>query len=314
MKEIPVYLFTGFLESGKTKFIQETLEDKRFNKGERTLLLVCEEGEEEYVPERFSGENVFIQYIEDTGRFTPDRLSAMVKRNKADRVVVEYNGMWQLSEFYNALPDDWTVYQEMMFADSTTFINYNANMRSLVVDKLQGCELVIFNRCTDATDKMPLHKIVRGISRRADIAYDYVDGHVEYDDIEDPLPFDIEAPIIEIGDRDFALWYRDMNEEPKKYIGKTLKFKGLVAADGKLPKDTFVIGRHIMTCCADDIQYGGLIAVWDGASGLKTRDWITVTATLEFEYNKGYRGKGPVLHVVSAEPAQAPEEQVVTFY
>ena len=314
MKEIPVYLFTGFLESGKTKFIQETLEDKRFNNGERTLLLVCEEGEEEYVPERFSGENVFIQYIEDTGRFTPDRLSAMVKRNKADRVVVEYNGMWQLSEFYNALPDDWTVYQEMMFADSTTFVNYNANMRSLVVDKLQGCELVIFNRCTDATDKMPLHKIVRGISRRADIAYDYVDGHVEYDDIEDPLPFDIEAPVIEIGDRDFALWYRDMNEEPKKYIGKTLKFKGLVAADGKLPKDTFVIGRHIMTCCADDIQYGGLIAVWDGASGLKTRDWITVTATLEFEYNKGYRGKGPVLHVVSAEPAQAPEEQVVTFY
>lgn len=314
MKEIPVYLFTGFLESGKTKFIQETLEDKRFNKGERTLLLVCEEGEEEYVPERFSGENVFIQYIEDTGRFTPDRLSAMVKRNKADRVVVEYNGMWQLSEFYNALPDDWTVYQEMMFADSTTFINYNANMRSLVVDKLQGCELVIFNRCTDATDKMPLHKIVRGISRRADIAYDYVDGHVEYDDIEDPLPFDIEAPVIEIGDRDFALWYRDMNEEPKKYIGKTLKFKGLVAADGKLPKDTFVIGRHIMTCCADDIQYGGLIAVWDGASGLKTRDWITVTATLEFEYNKGYRGKGPVLHVISAESAQAPEEQVVTFY
>lgn len=314
MKEIPVYLFTGFLESGKTKFIQETLEDKRFNKGERTLLLVCEEGEEEYVPERFSGENFFIQYIEDTGRFTPDRLSAMVKRNKADRVVVEYNGMWQLSEFYNALPDDWTVYQEMMFADSTTFINYNANMRSLVVDKLQGCELVIFNRCTDATDKMPLHKIVRGISRRADIAYDYVDGHVEYDDIEDPLPFDIEAPVIEIGDRDFALWYRDMNEEPKKYIGKTLKFKGLVAVDGKLPKDTFVIGRHIMTCCADDIQYGGLIAVWDGASGLKTRDWITVTATLEFEYNKGYRGKGPVLHVISAEPAQAPEEQVVTFY
>lgn len=314
MKEIPVYLFTGFLESGKTKFIQETLEDKRFNMGERTLLLVCEEGEEEYVPERFSGENVFIQYIEDTGRFTPDRLSAMVKRNKADRVVVEYNGMWQLSEFYNALPDDWTVYQEMMFADSTTFINYNANMRSLVVDKLQGCELVIFNRCTDATDKMPLHKIVRGISRRADIAYDYVDGHVEYDDIEDPLPFDIEASVIEIGDRDFALWYRDMNEEPKKYIGKTLKFKGLVAADGKLPKDTFVIGRHIMTCCADDIQYGGLIAVWDGASGLKTRDWITVTATLEFEYNKGYRGKGPVLHVISAEPAQAPEEQVVTFY
>ena len=27
MEQIPVYVFTGFLDSGKTKFIQETLED-----------------------------------------------------------------------------------------------------------------------------------------------------------------------------------------------------------------------------------------------------------------------------------------------
>ena len=46
--EIPVYLFTGFLDSGKTKFIQETLEDVNFNNGEKILLVVCEEGEEEY--------------------------------------------------------------------------------------------------------------------------------------------------------------------------------------------------------------------------------------------------------------------------
>ena len=315
MKEIPVYLFTGFLESGKTKFIQETLEDKRFNKGERTLLLVCEEGEEEYVPERFSGENVFIQYIEDTGRFTPDRLSAMVKRNKADRVVVEYNGMWQLSEFYNALPDDWTVYQEMMFADSTTFVNYNANMRSLVVDKLQGCELVIFNRCTDATDKMPLHKIVRGISRRADIAYDYVDGHVEYDDIEDPLPFDIEAPVIVIGDRDFALWYRDLSEEMDSYEGKTVHVKGLVARDGKLGKNAVVIGRHIMTCCADDIAYSGLVCNFSAPVSLKTRDWITVTAKIALEPHKLYGGRrGPVRYATEYAISSAPTQEVATFY
>lgn len=312
--EIPVYLFTGFLESGKTKFIQETLEDKRFNKGERTLLLVCEEGEEEYEPDRFSGANVFQHVVDDPDWFTPDRLSALVKRNRAERVVVEYNGMWQLSAFYNALPDDWTVYQEMMFADAATFENYNLNMRSLVVDKLQGCELVIFNRCPADMDQMPLHKIVRGVSRRTDIAYDYCDGHVEYDDIEDPLPFDINAPVIEIGDDDFALWYRDLNEEPKKYLGKTVCFKGLVAIDGKLPKETFVIGRHIMTCCSDDIQYGGLVAVWKGASELKTRDWITVTGKMAFESNRAYRGKGPVLHVETVTPAQQPDQPVVTFY
>ena len=45
--EMPVYLFTGFLESGKTTFIKETLGDPRFNNGQRTLILLCEEGETE---------------------------------------------------------------------------------------------------------------------------------------------------------------------------------------------------------------------------------------------------------------------------
>ena len=62
--ELPIYLFTGFLEAGKTKFIQETLEDSRFNAGERTLLLLCEEGIEEYDASRFSGKNVFVEIIE----------------------------------------------------------------------------------------------------------------------------------------------------------------------------------------------------------------------------------------------------------
>ena len=53
MQQIPMYVFTGFLESGKTKFIQETLEDPRFNSGEKTLLLVLEEGEEEYDLSRY---------------------------------------------------------------------------------------------------------------------------------------------------------------------------------------------------------------------------------------------------------------------
>ena len=312
--EIPVYLFTGFLDAGKTRFIQETLEDARFNKGERTLLLICEEGEEEYVPENFSGHNVTLHVVEEPDWFTPDRLAALQKRARAQRVVVEYNGMWQLDAFYGALPDSWTVYQEMCFADANTFLSYNTNMRSLVVDKLQGCELVIFNRCPNDVDKMALHKIVRGVSRRTDIAYDYADGHTEYDDIEDPLPFDVNAPVIDIADPDFALWYRDMNEEPDKYVGKTLRFTGLVATDGKLPKGTFIVGRHIMTCCVEDIQYGGVVALWEKADTLKTRDWVTVTATFAMEKHTAYRGVGPVLHVTQLAPATQPDEPVATFY
>ena len=221
--DIPVYLFTGFLESGKTKFIQETLCDERFNKGEKTLLLVCEEGVEEYEPDEFSGENVFIKIVEEESELSEELLRSFIKETDAERVVVEYNGMWMLDSLYQAMPEEWVVYQEFMFADATTFLTYNQNMRQLTYDKLKSCELVVFNRFTREMDKMPYHKIVRGASRRADIAYEYAPDDVEYDDIEDPLPFDINAPVIEIGVNDYAIWYRDLTENPSNYEGKTIK-------------------------------------------------------------------------------------------
>lgn len=311
--QIPIYLFTGFLEAGKTQFIQETLQDKRFNNGERTTLLICEEGIEEYDPSSFSGKNVFVHVVEEECWLTVDHLSAIQKRDKSERFVIEYNGMWQLKSLFDNLPEGFVIAQEMMFADANTFLNYNANMRSLVVDKLQTCDVCIFNRCPKDMDKMPLHKIVRATSRRADIAYDHGGEDVEYDDIEDPLPFDINADVIEIADSDYALWYRDIMEDSKKYHGKTVKFKGIVARD-KLPKNTFVIGRHVMTCCSDDIQYCGVVAVWDNAESLATRDWVNITAKIAIEFNRTYRGKGPVMHIQSVEKTTAPEQQVVTFY
>lgn len=218
--DIPVYLFTGFLEGGKTRFIQETLEDPRFNKGERTLLLLCEEGEEEYDISTYPNKEVFQEVIEDESELHPQHLTELLQKHNAERVIIEYNGMWQLKMLFERLPDNWTVYQEMCFADATTFLTYNANMRSLVVDKLNTCELIVFNRFTKDMDKMAFHKIVRGVSRRSDIAYEYTDGNVEYDTIEDPLPFDLEAPVIQIADRDYAIWYRDLMEEPNKYEEK----------------------------------------------------------------------------------------------
>ena len=83
-----------------------------------------------------------------------------------------------------------------MFADSTTIMQYNANMRNLVMDKLVGAQMVVFNRLTPGADVMPFHKLARAASRRIDILYDYTDGTTQFDDIEDPLPFDIYAPVI----------------------------------------------------------------------------------------------------------------------
>ena len=313
-KDVPVYLFTGFLEAGKTKFIQETLEDRRFCNGERTLLLVCEEGEEEYAPDQFADKSVFIRVVESQDQLTGENLSRWLRETRAERVVIEYNGMWMLDLLYSAMPEGWMVYQEFMFADATTFLSYNSNMRQLVYDKLKSCELVVFNRFNGSMDKMDYHKIVRAVSRRCDIAYEYVGGKVEYDDIQDPLPFDLNAPIVEIGDDDYAEWYRDMSEEPKKYEGKTVRFKCRALVRKKLPEKTFIVGRHVMTCCVEDIQFAGLVCQWEGADTVQDDSWMILTAKINFKFNRAYGKKGPVLTYVDSTLCDAPGQPVATFY
>ena len=311
---MPVYLFTGFLESGKTKFIQETLEDKRFCNKEKTLLLVCEEGEEEYAPEQFATDTVVIRVLEGQEQLTTENLTKWAQETKADRVVIEYNGMWLLDALYAAMPEGWVVYQEFMFADAGTFLSYNGNMRQLVYDKLKSCELVVFNRFKPDMDKMEFHKVVRAASRRADIAYESTDGKVVYDDIEDPLPFDLNAPVIEIGDADFAEWYRDLGETPANYEGKTVRFKCRALKRSKMPANTFIVGRHVMTCCVEDIQFAALVCQWDKADTVQDDSWMILTAKLNFKFNKAYGRKGPVLSYVSHELCEAPEQPVAAFY
>lgn len=312
--DVPVYLFTGFLESGKTTFIQGTLEDERFNKGEKTLIMLCEEGIEEYDIKKMQGQNIFIETFEDIEDITPEGLTALQKKLKIERVIVELNGMWLTTDLFARLPENWVVYQEMCFLDAKTFLSYNANMRQLVVDKLQQPEIVVFNRFTEDMDKMEFHKIVRGVSRRCDICYEFSDDRVEYDDIEDPLPFDINADVIEIADRDFAIWYRDMMEELQKYQGKTVKFKGLIARDKKIPDDELAIGRHIMTCCVEDIQYGGVVCKLKNATDYKTHDWAIIKGKINLEKNKLYRSVGPVITIEEIERCEPLQDSVATFY
>lgn len=310
--EVPVYLFTGFLEAGKTRMVHETLADKRFQDKEKTLVLLCEEGEEEYDVKQYKGK-VFIETIDSPEELNEKNLSALLKKYKADRVMVELNGMWLTEVLYNALPENWFVYQEVMCVDSTTFKAYNANMRSLMFDKLRGCSVVFFNRCTDKTDIMELHSAVRAVSRQVGIVYEYTDGRIQQDNIEDPLPFDINADVIEVSERDYAIWYRDMAEEMEKYDGKTIKVKGIVARDKALPDNSFAFGRMVMTCCADDTTFHGLITVADKKQDYENGQWVVVTATLKREKHKMYGGIGPVFHLISAEPTKPADPPIATF-
>ena len=311
--EIPVYIFTGFLEAGKTKFIQETLENKEFDTDENTLVIMCEEGIEELFPERFNVRKVSIVNIDDEDDINIEMLSELQKKYKAQRVVIEYNGMWQLDVLYKSLPKEWSVYQEIFSIDSSTIINYNQNMRGLVVDKLKSCEVVMFNRVTAATNCEELHKIVRGINRNANIAYEYTDGHVEEDEFEDPLPFNVNADVIEIADEDYAYWYRDMAEDPKKYVGRKLKFKGIVGRDKLLGDKAFIFGRHVMTCCEDDIAFQGLICKTKEECDLISREWAIITAKLVIGEHKVYGGEGPILIAQDIQLSEKPLVEVATF-
>ena len=312
--KIPVYLFTGFLEGGKTHIIQESMEDKKFNSGEKTLILQCEEGVDELDVSRFYGQNVYLEQIESESDINVQNLTAIGKKHRIDRIIIEYNGMWSLNTLYEAMPENWAIYQEMMFADANTFLSYNANMRQLMVDKLLNCEMIVLNRTPEGIDKEEVHRVVRGISRRCAITYDYPDGHVEYDEIEDPLPYDLDAPVVEIKDEDYAVFYRDLSEDMGKYNGKTLRFKGIVAREAKMGDRSLLAGRHVMTCCADDIAYHPLVCIFSEANTAKTGDWITVTGTIKIERHKLYRGEGPVMHASGSDFAVKPAQEVATFY
>lgn len=311
---IPVYAFTGFLESGKTKFIQETLEDERFNDGTRTLLLVMEEGEEEYDLSTYPHKCVYIETVDDLDQLTEEKLEILQAKHHAKRVVAELNGMRLATDFYRLMPDDWQIAQEIMFADAGTILTYNANLRNLVVDKLQGCEMVVFNRMKPGADVMPYHKLVRGVSRRTDIIYDYTDGTTQYDDIQDPLPFDLNAPVVEIKDEDYALFYRDITEEPKKYDGKTVRFKAQVARLRRERDGMFAPGRFVMTCCEADITFMAVPCKWPGCDGIPAKSWVTVTAQVAARYHSVFQGIGPVLTASSVEKAEPPAQEVATFY
>ena len=215
--------------------------------------------------------------------------------------------MQQVGDLYMRFPEGWVVAQEVMFADSTTFMTYNSNMRNLVMDKLVGAQMVVFNRLEKGADIMPFHKLARAASRKIDILYDYTDGSTSFDDIEDPLPFDINAPVIQVQDPDFALWYRDMSEEPEKYDGKTVQFKAQVAMLRRDKDNMFAPGRFVMTCCADDIQFCGIPCRYDQAKTLESRSWVMVTARISAEKHRLYKGSlGPVLTAIEVIPGAEP--------
>ncbi len=315
-EELPVYVFTGFLDAGKTNFIKNALMDPDFNNGERMLVLACEDGEEQYDTDAEYMENVSVVYIDDEDDLTVDRLTQITMQyNDIDSVMVEYNGMWKMETLYKAVPDNWLIYQVINLIDATNFMSYNNMFRNLMVDKLASCELTIFNRCVkNGFDMEMFHKIVRAVSRKIQISYEYTDGTCEMDNIPDPLPFDKNADYIEIGDDDYALWFRDLAEDPRQYHGKIVKLLALAIPNTYLKEEGFGLGRQVMTCCVEDTKFMGMLCYNMPKKKMNLPGWYRVEAKIKFEYNKIAKKKIPVFYAINIDEAAEPEEPIATFY
>ena len=311
--DIPVFLITGFLESGKTSFINETIRDPEFASNDNTLIICCEEGIEEYNIKELASMRIYVEFVEDMEELNEQLLKKLNSKYKPKRILIEYNGTWPIEYIADLdLPKKWMLVQIITTADATTFLNYINNMGNLMVDSLSNADMIIFNRCTPETDKLAFRRKIKMINRQAQIIYESVDGEVG-GEVEEELPFDINADTILIEDDDYGLWYMDAADNPRKYDNKVVCFKGMVYKNGKFPDGFFVPGRFAMTCCADDLAFVGFITKYSAAGQFKDKDWVKVTAKVRCEYNPAYKGEGPILYATSVVKDEEPEEKVVYF-
>ncbi len=318
MQEIPVYLFTGFMDSGKTTLIQETLIENGFSEDcDSCLIISCEDGDTEYDENALGKVYAKVVSVFDKENFTSETLTKFEDAYKPDAVFIEYNGTWETDPLYEEgfLPKAWTIVQSLATVDASNFEVYMLNMRSMMQQQLAHADVIIFNRCDDETPKAKFRATVKAFNRPAQMVYEREDGTI--DEREDELPFDINSDVIEISDMDYALWFMDVMDNPKKYDGKTVSFLALVynptEGKGKLAPGTIVPGRFAMTCCVEDIQFLGINCKFKDADQVGHKSWIKIKAKVKNEFCKEYKGKGPVLYPISIEAAEKPEDELVYF-
>ncbi len=305
-----VYVINGFLESGKTEFITYTLAQPYFQSRGKTLILLCEEGEVEYDEELLRSTRSVIELIEDEEDFTPGRLLELEKKHKPDRIIIEYNGMWNFKNM--KLPWHWKVEQQITTIDGSTFPMYYTNMKSLLAEMVRKSEMIIFNRCDDVEDLASYKRNIKAVNPKAEIIFENAEGEIN-EIFEDDLPYDLDSEIIELDNYGFGIWYLDSMDHPERYVGKKVKFVAQVLHPDHFPENYFVPGRLAMTCCADDMAFLGFACEYEGAAALETKSWVMVTAQVNKEYWEDYKGEGPVLHAIKVEKAKEPKETVISF-
>lgn len=306
----PVYVINGFLESGKSEFITYTLQQPYFQLRGKTLILLCEEGEVEYDEKLLKQSRSVVEVIDSEEEFNPSHLIELEKKHSPERIIIEYNGMWNYKNM--KLPWHWKIEQQITTIDASTFPMYFTNMRSLLAEMIRKSEMIIFNRCDGIKELSSYKRNIKAINQKADIIFEDSQGEIN-EMMEEELPYDLHKDIIELTDETYGIWYIDAMDHVERYLNKTISFTAMVLRPENFPKGHFVPGRMVMTCCADDIAFLGYVCKYEGAEEFEQKEWVKVTATVHNEYWADYNREGPFLHAIKVERTKAPKEKVINL-
>ncbi len=312
--KVQVFLMTGFLESGKTLFLSQTIPMDYFRIDGRTVLILCEEGEEEYDPQMLEDTNTVLLTVNSPEDLTLKKLEEIDKKYQPERVIFECNGMYPVSKMEDLeVPEGWGLIQEICTVDATSFDLYLANMKSLFTDMVRNAEMVVFNRCSLDMPLASYRRNVKVVNQAAEIIFEDEDGEEIENIFEEEMPFDINASVIEIEDMDYGIWYMDTIDHPERYDGKVVEFRGEIKKPRRLASDEFIVGRMAMTCCADDMTFLGFVVRSKHAASLKSGQWIQVKGVVSNEYHPIYREEGPVVKLQHGKGLEKPEDTLVYF-
>ena len=311
--EIPIYLITGFLESGKTTFINFTVAQDYFQIDEPTLLITTEEGEVEYDEKELLKYNTVLEVVESQEQFTPEYLKKLKRRYNPERVILEYNPLWSVKKLEEMeMPRGWGIVQEIVTVDASCFQIYMQNMKSIFMEMSLHADMVMFNRCRPEDPLPSFRRSIKVVNPACDVLFENEEGEIS-NIFEDSMPYDLDADIIDIEDADYGIFYVDMEDHPERYRGKTVRFKGRVLKSEDAKAEFFVPGRMAMTCCADDTTFIGYICEFPKAKSLLMGQWVEVTAQVDWKYMPQYEGEGPVLIAKDIKSAKRPDVDLVYF-
>ena len=309
----PVYICTGFLDSGKTTFIKDTLMKQEWIEEGPTLLLQCEEGEEEYSEKYLDENGLFLFNIEEREKLNKTFFENCEKIYHPVQVIIEYNGTWDLQEILDEdFPRNWEIQGVYSTVSGETLDMYLKNMRNMLMNQLTESELIIINRCGENTDRSAFRRALKIQNPQAQLIFEGVDGNI-IPQTEEDLPYDLKADHIFIDDVDFGTWYVDAYEHPERYEHKKITFLAQLFRPKGMPANMLIPGRQIMTCCADDTTFLGYVCRSDYAPHIKEGSWVEVTAKVAFENRTEYQGEGIVLYASDVKECEPLKEEMVYF-